>query len=92
MSLPNRAPETLEQEIARHSRHIARKENMKLKIKGYGFDLSEILEAVCDKYKEKAVVLIDEYDDPVCSYLEKNSLPKKIIDFPLILFGLQKIR
>ncbi|MDR2198361.1 MAG: ATP-binding protein [Deltaproteobacteria bacterium] len=78
MNLPSRTPKQLEKELVECLKSLADLEKLNLRINSYVTGLSDLIHAVCDKYQEKVVILIDEYDDPVSSKLNKLDLAEEI--------------
>ncbi len=54
---------------------IAEQYELQLKPKGVGHLMEELIKLLHQKYKEKVVILIDEYDSPIVHYIADN-IPK----------------
>ena len=51
---------------------IAEQSDLQLKPKGLGHLMEELITLLHQKYQEKVVILIDEYDSPIVHYLPDN--------------------
>jgi hypothetical protein len=72
--------EDLEENIKADLRRIAKKEGFTVIASSCGRMLEEILEGVSEKYGIGAVILVDEYDDPVSSLISHRKLASGFLD------------
>ncbi|MDR2199693.1 MAG: ATP-binding protein [Deltaproteobacteria bacterium] len=77
MNLASGSPKELKTSILGMLRSMAEDKKVKLQSTSYDITLSDLIKYVYNKYEEKVVILIDEYDDPVSSHAENLTLAKK---------------
>ena len=53
---------------------IARDNNIVLEGAGYSARFTELIKKMAEKYQKKVVLLIDEYDKPIITYIEKDNV------------------
>ncbi|MDR2199764.1 MAG: ATP-binding protein [Deltaproteobacteria bacterium] len=80
MTLNSRNTEILETRIIKKLDNIAESYNVKLRDDDPGEALQLLIKDLSDKYGERVVALIDEYDDPVSKYIDNIPLAKANTD------------
>ena len=77
----NEGIEGMKESILKLTKNVAKKLKIELSdTKLYGDLLSELITAVAEKYNQKVVILLDEYDKPYTNFVNDHDMAEKVRD------------